>query len=223
MLARVRLTHNLARVAFAVVGVIAMTYQFTRLQGHPTFKPGNFFSFFTIQSNVLAATMLVLAALVRPAERSLVFDAVRGAVTFYIGITGAVFALLLSGLQEQLDTHNAFANFVVHYLIPVAVVADWVVDPPRRRLGLRIAFVWLVYPLAWFVYTLVRGSATGWYPYPFVDVSEHGYGGVLLRGVAFLAAFAAGAAAFAAIGDRRRSITGTAMPSATRPERAPGT
>jgi hypothetical protein len=219
----VRLVHNIARVAFAVVGVIAMTYQFTRLQGYPTFKPGNFFSFFTIQSNILAATMLVVAALVRPGERSVAFDAVRGAVTFYIGITGAVFALLLSGLQEQLDTHNAFANFVVHYLIPVVVVADWIIDPPRRRLGSRIALAWLLYPFAWFVYTLVRGSATGWYPYPFVDVSEHGYGGVLLRGVAFLAAFATGTAAFAAVSDRRRSVTEPSMPLATRAERARGT
>lgn len=212
---------NAMRVALAVVGVIGMTYQFTRLQPVPAFKPGNFFSFFTIQSNILAAAMLVLAALIRPEERSLAFDAVRGAVTFYIGITGAVFALLLSGLQEQLDTHNAFANFVVHYLIPVVVVLDWVVDPPRRRLGLKIALGWLVYPLAWFAYTLVRGSATGWYPYPFVDVSEHGYGGVLVRGLVFLVAFAIGAAAFAAIGDRRRSINGSAAPPVSQSGRVP--
>ena len=212
---------NVSRVSFAIVGVIGMTYQFTRLQPLPTFNPGNFFSFFTIQSNILAAAALVLAALIRPEERSIAFDAVRGAVTFYIGITGAVFALVLSGLQEQLDTHNAFANFVVHYLIPVVVVLDWLVDPPRRRLGLKIALAWLVYPLAWFVYTLVRGSATGWYPYPFVNVSEHGYGGVLVRGLVFLVAFTIGAAAFATIGDRRRSINGSAGPPGSQPGRVP--
>ncbi len=200
---RARLGHDLLRIAFAVTGVVAMTYQFTRLQGTPGFKPGNFFSFFTIQSNIMAAAMLVLTALVRRDERSQRFDAVRGAVTFYIAITGVVFALLLSGLQEQLDTHNAFANFVVHYLIPAVLVIDWIVDPPRHRLGLRTALIWLVYPLAWFAYTLIRGSAVGWYPYPFVDVSRHGYGGVLLQALVFSAAFAVGAAAFALLGDRR--------------------
>ena len=180
-----------------------MTYQFTRLQGTPSFKPGNFFSFFTIQSNIMAAAMLALAALVRRDERSQRFDALRGAVTFYIAITGVVFALLLSGLQEQLDTHNAFANFVVHYLIPAVLVLDWIIDPPRHRLGLRTALLWLIYPLAWFAYTLIRGSVVGWYPYPFVDVSRHGYGGVLLQALIFSAAFAAGAAAFALLGDRR--------------------
>jgi hypothetical protein len=180
-----------------VVGVVAMCYQFTRLQGVATFRPSNFFSFFTIQSNILAAAILVCASIVRRSERSYAFEAVRGAVTFYIAVTGVVFALLLSGLQEQLDTHNAFANFVVHYLIPAVVVVDWFWEPPRHRLGARVAAGWLAYPLAWFVYTLVRGGIVGWYPYPFVDVSQHGYGGVLVRGLVFLAAFAVGGLLFA--------------------------
>jgi hypothetical protein len=195
------LVHNVARVAFAVTGVVAMTYQFAQLNGNASFSSGNFFSFFTIQSNILAATMLVLTALVRPDERSRVFDALRGAVTFYITITGVVFALLLSGLQEDLDTHIAFVNFVVHYLTPVVLVVDWLIDPPRHRLGLRIALAWLAYPLAWFVYTLARGRSTDWYPYPFVDVTRHGYGGVLVRGVVFALAFAIGAVMFARLSD----------------------
>ena len=180
-----------------------MTYQFAKLNGLASFSPGNFFSFFTIQSNILAATMLVLTALVRRDERSRAFDAVRGAATFYITITFVVFALLLSGLQENLDTHIAFTNFVVHYLIPIVLLVDWFIDPPRHRLGLRIAFAWLAYPLAWFIYTLVRGSATHWYPYPFVDVSRHGYGGVLVRGLVFMFAFAIAAVIFALLSDRR--------------------
>ena len=197
------LVHNIVRIAFAATGVVAMTYQYAKLNGVASFSPGNFFSFFTIQSNILAATMLVLTALIRRDERSRLFDAMRGAATFYITITFVVFALLLSGLQEDLDTHIAFTNFVVHYLIPVALLVDWFIDPPRHRLGLKIASAWLVYPLAWFAYTLVRGSSTDWYPYPFVDVTRHGYGGVLARGLVFVLAFAAGAVIFAMLSDRR--------------------
>ena len=180
-----------------------MTYQFAKLNGSASFSPGNFFSFFTIQSNILASAVLVLTALIRRDERSRLFDAVRGAATFYIAITGVVFALLLSGLQEDLDTHIAFVNFVVHYLIPVVLVVDWIVDPPRHRLGPRIAAAWSAYPLAWFAYTLVRGASVDWYPYPFVDVARHGYDGVLARGVVFVLAFGIGAAAFAMLSDRR--------------------
>jgi hypothetical protein len=205
-----RLAHDLARVVFAATGILAMTYQYTRLQPVPTFRPANFFSFFTIQANILAATALVLAALIRRDERTRTFDAARGAATFYIAITGLVFALLLSGHQEQLDTHNAFANFVVHYLIPVVLVVDWLVDPPTHRLSMKVALAWLAYPFAWFVYTLIRGRSAHWYPYPFVDVSEHGTGRVLLNGVVFLVAFAAGAAAFARVTRRNRGSVGSA-------------
>jgi hypothetical protein len=78
-------------------------------------------------------------------------------------------------------------------------VIDWFLDPPRQRLGLKVAILWLAYPLLWFAYTLARGSVVHWYPYPFVDVSEHGYGRVLLNGVVFAVAFAAGAIAFTRI------------------------
>jgi hypothetical protein len=193
-----------ARVAFAVLCAVAITYQLARLQGHSSFRgAGNFFSFFTIQSNIIAATVLVLTALMRPRERSLGFEAIRGAATFYITITGVVFAALLSGLQEQLDTHNEFVNSTVHYVIPAAALIDWLIDPPRQRLGLKVALAWLSYPLLWFAYTLIRGSVVNWYPYPFVDVSQHGYSGVLLNGVIFAAAFGTGALAFARVTRRR--------------------
>jgi hypothetical protein len=122
----------------------------------------------------MAAIVLVSTALVRPGGRSLGFEAVRGAATFYITITGVVFAALLSGLQEQLDTHDELVNSALHYVIPAVALIDWILDPPRQRLGLKLAFAWLAYPLLWFGYTLIRGAIVHWYPYPFVDVSQTG-------------------------------------------------
>ncbi len=201
------------RVAFAATAVVAITYQFSALDHVlPSFSHGNFFSFFTIQSNILAAALLIAAAVVRRASRTLAFDILRGAATLYIAITGVVFALLLAGLQEELDTHIGWVDLVVHKLIPAALVADWLIDPPRHRISLRAAVTWLAYPLAWFGYTLVRGVDTGWYPYPFVDVDRIGYGGVLWRSAIMLVAFAAGAVLIALIGNARRSRL-TASPS----------
>ncbi len=196
--------HTFARLGFAAAGVVAITYQFASLrQGLPTFSPGNFSSFFTIQTNLLAIAMLALVVAVRPAERTALFDAVRGAVTLYITITGVVFALLLSGLQESLDTHIAWVDFTVHKLIPLVLVVDWFLDPPRHRLLLRIAGLWLLYPFAYLVYTLIRGASVDWYPYPFLDVSQHGYGGVLLNSVGMLVGMVAVAVGFVLVGNRR--------------------
>ena len=149
--------------------------------------------------------MLVLTALIRRDERSQLFDALRGAATFYIPITCVVFALLLSGLQEDLDTHIAFIELRRPLPDPDCSPVRLVHRPAASPTGTRIAVAWLAYPLAWFVYTLVRGRARDWYPYPFVDVTQHGYGGVLARGVIFVLAFAIGAAGFAMLSDRRSS------------------
>jgi hypothetical protein len=75
---------NVARLGFAALGVAAISYQAAALNTGHTFYPGNFFSFFTIQANILAATLLALTAIVPQSERTALFDAVRGAVTLYM-------------------------------------------------------------------------------------------------------------------------------------------
>lgn len=206
---------NIARLGFATTAVVAMSYQYAASSDRPGFDSANFFSFFTIQSNILAAAALALAALVRSEERTRVFDVLRGATTLYIAITGVVFALLLAGLQESLQTPSPWVNFVLHKLIPVVVVADWLVDPPRHRLPLRVAVAWLAYPAAWLVYTLVRGTSTDWYPYPFVDVSELGYDGVFLRCAFLLVGFTAAALAFVLVGNLRARPPARLAPTAS--------
>jgi hypothetical protein len=194
---------NVARLAFATTAIVAMTYQFAVLNVNPDYAKGNFWSFFTIQSNIMAVAALFLLVAVPRARRTAVFDGARGAAVLSIAITGVVFALLLSGMQEDLQTATSWVDVVVHKLMPVVVLADWLIDPPRHRLPWWTVLAWLAYPFAWLVYTLVRGEIVDWYPYPFVDVSELGYGGVLARSVGLTVAFAAAAALLLWLGNRR--------------------
>jgi hypothetical protein len=193
---------NLARLGFASAAIAAIAYQFAR-SAETDFLKANFLSFFTIQSNILAVVALFLLVVVPRERRTPLFDGARTAAVLYMAITGVVFALLLAGLQEDLQTSASWVNFVVHKLMPVVLVADWLVDPPRHRLPGWTVLAWLTYPLAWFAYTLARGAGVDWYPYPFVDVSEHGYGGVLGSAVVLAACFAAGGAAFLWASNRR--------------------
>ena len=194
---------NVARVAFASTAIIAMTYQFATLNVRPDYAKGNFFSFFTIQSNIIAVTALFALVLVPRARRNALFDGARSAAVLYMAITGVVFAVLLAGLQEDLQTTIPWVDFVVHKLMPVVLVADWLADPPRNRLPRWTVLAWLSYPLAWFGYTLARGEVVDWYPYPFVDVSRIGYDGVLGRSVVLAIGFAAAGAALLWLGNRR--------------------
>jgi hypothetical protein len=60
----------------------------------------------------------------------------------------------------------------------------------------------LVYPVAWLSYTLVVGAASGWYPYPFVDVPEQGAAAVAVACVGVTALILA-VSALVWLGDRR--------------------
>jgi hypothetical protein len=194
---------NLARLVFGTTAIVAMAYQFAELNVDPGFAKGNFFSFFTIQSNILAVAALFLLVAVPRDRRTALFDGARSAAVLYIGITGVVFALLLSGHQEDVQTATSWVDFVVHKLIPVVLFLDWIVDPPRYRLPSWTVVAWLAYPAAWFAYTLVRGEIVDWYPYPFVDVSNLGYGGVLARAAGLTVAFALAASGLLWLGNRR--------------------
>lgn len=101
-----------------------------------------------------------------------------------MSVTGVVFAVLLSG--TNVDTAIPWVNSVVHELMPMVVVADWLLDPPQTRLTLRQGALWLAYPLAWIVYELIRGSITGKYHYPFLNPVNGGYGSVAFYCVAVL-------------------------------------
>ena len=51
---------------------------------------------------------------------------------------------------------------------------------PRPRVTGREVLYGLLYPLVWLAYTLVIGAASGWYPYPFLEVPEQGVAAVTL-------------------------------------------
>ncbi|CAN5356863.1 Pr6Pr family membrane protein [soil metagenome] len=166
---------TIVRLAFSLLILVAIGVQFNERLDVPGFRPANFFSFFTIQSNVLAAAMLLYSA-VRAARPDALprRDILRGAVTLYLLITGIVYGVLLSGYQDALQTTIPWVDTVLHRIIPLVIVADWLLDPPVARLRWRFVRWWLAYPVAYVVYSLIRGPIVDWYPYPFLDPGESG-------------------------------------------------
>jgi len=178
---------TVVRAASVVLVLAAIVAQALELANAGVFDPTRFFAFFTIQSNVigLAAFAWLLASRGRPRSRAL--ELFRGAAAGYLTVTFFVVIFLLSGVDVQLQL--PWVDFVLHKLFPVIVVVDWLVDPPTTRLAYRDALLWLVYPLVWVGLTLVRGAADGWYPYPFLDPANGGYGAVAVTSVAVTVGF----------------------------------
>jgi hypothetical protein len=140
----------------------------------------NFFSFFTVQSNILAAGLLVAAGvygLTGKAVKQIPY--IRGALTLFMTMTGIIYILLLSGNEVSLQTTIPAVNIILHYVMPIAVLLDWLVFPPQKRLAFKTALLWLAYPLFYLVYSLIRGAITNWYPYPFIDPVNSGWVNVI--------------------------------------------
>ena len=95
--------------------------------------------------------------------------------------------------------------------MPCAVALDWLLVPPTVRLELRQLYRLLVLPLSYLAYTLVRGGATGWYPYPFLNPQRvAGYGGVAAYAACITALFLFVGWTVLVVGNRRRTGGGVA-------------
>ena len=176
------------RAVFGLLVLAAIGTQLVDLSGRGVLDPLHYFSYFTIDSNLLAAAVFLILA-VRRGERSAAFENVRGLAVICMTITGVVFSVLLSG--TNVDTAIPWVNDVVHSVMPIVVAVDWLLDPPRTRLTYRQGLTWVAYPAIWLTYTLIKGPIAGKYPYPFLDPANGGYGTVAIYIVAILAVMAA--------------------------------
>jgi hypothetical protein len=187
-------TLRLAMVVLVVVGIVAT---FLDTASRATINPFNFFGFFTMQSNIITAVVLFLAALAtfmgRPEMRLLMF--VRACATTYIVIVGIFYNLLLAGLEGGVSLE--WANWVLHVAFPIYAALDWILFADRTALAWKRLWVVLIYPVVWIIVVIVRGGTDGWVPYPFLDPAT-GYGSVAIYSVViFIATIIVGALAFA--------------------------
>ncbi len=168
------------KIFFGLLGFSALVSEIAVLAERGKFEPTNFFSFFTVQTNSLVCLVFLLSALLTTPKPPRWLSTLRAAATVYILIVGIGFAALLSGLEGVALTAVPWDNIVLHYIIPVAVLLDYLFDRPTLAAGLGRKLWWLLFPIIYAAYSLIRGAATGWYPYPFLNPSANGYASLVL-------------------------------------------
>ncbi|WP_439591222.1 Pr6Pr family membrane protein [Microbacterium sp.] len=198
------LTWSVLRIVMALVIVAAVVAQLVESLSRAERNgqdiatvASNFFSFFTILSNVLAAVVLVIAAAWCLTRGRAFSSEPRGiaialaSVTTYMIITGIVYNILLRGVQLYPGTEPIpWSNEVMHLIGPIFLLLDLFLAPKRRGLAWSTVGIIAIFPIVWVVYTLIRANlvtnpATGdpwWYPYPFLNPNnfDNGYGTVVL-------------------------------------------
>lgn len=147
-----------------------------------------FFSYFTILTNILVAVYFTLYLLKRKPQQEAWFTNPKAAtaITVYIIIVGLVYNVILRPLWDP-QGWQLIADELLHSFIPLFFLVYWFLFVQRRNLQWKDAFLWLLYPFIYLVFVLSRGAITGLYPYPFIDVNVLGYNRVLLNcGILFL-------------------------------------
>lgn len=142
-----------------------------------------FFSYFTVLTNIIVA--ICFTAIFMSGKGNLTRFFLRTdtqtAITVYIIMVGAVYNLILrfiwspQGLQKLVDE-------LLHSVIPLLFILYWLIFVRKSTLQYKDAFRWLLYPLCYTVFIAIRGAISGFYPYPFVNVSEIGFPRALLNG-----------------------------------------
>lgn len=178
-----------ARLFFGLLALIAIGRQLAIHvdEGHSVV---NFFSYFTNLSNIFAAVVLLRGAfsLIQDRDPTMREDIIRGVSVVCMALVGIVFSVLLR--DEDLGSLLPWVNAVLHYIMPVVIVLEWLYQPLKTKISLRQAAYWLVFPFLYVVYSIIRGAIVGWYAYPFFNPAQSGgAGGVALYCLAIFVVF----------------------------------
>ena len=207
-----------AAVVAAVIGQLVTSIGFWTDKGVTNVGSNvvNFLSFFTIESNILSAVVLLIGAslLVGRQEDPRWFLVARLCVVTYMVTTGVVYNLLLRGIELPQGSTLGWSNEIMHVVVPIYLLVDWILAPGRRPVRWRAIWIVVIFPFVWSVYTLVRGplvidqvyGTDFWYPYPFMNpnVQPNGYASVAVYMLLITAVIAlAGLGAIAASRTKR--------------------
>lgn len=174
-------THRASRLALASLLTVSLIAQLFIGMSRADLTIANFFSFFTVLSNVLAVAMLVMLAGRPHLRASHGFALFRGGVTVYMTVTGLVYAVLLAPTGVDVGLTEPWVNWSLHIVGPLALALDWILYPSEPDLPQSALLMWLGFPAAYLAYSISRGALIDWYPYPFLDPSRtDGYGGVAM-------------------------------------------
>ncbi|MFV8392546.1 Pr6Pr family membrane protein [Flavobacterium sp. LB2P6] len=167
-----------------------------------------FFSFFTIQTNILVAICFSFLWLKPKSKWGLFFSKPKNttAITLYITIVGLVYNAILRFLWAPMG-YQKIADELLHLVVPILVLAYWILFVPKKTLEFKNIFPWLIFPSVYLVYTLIRGAFFSFYPYPFVDVILLGYNKVLLNSFFMVLAFLFFGTLFIGIGKIKKAHT----------------
>jgi hypothetical protein len=197
------------RLAAGLALLTTIVIQITERVVNNAFDPWEYFSYFTIESSLINIVVFVVGGFMalRLATDTTLYTTIRMSALTYAVVTAGVYNLLLRGLPYSGTFEGLqWPNEVIHVWVPILLLLDWLFSPGRPALPWKSLRFVVVFPVAWLLYTLMRGAASGGeiYPYPFLDPAGAGWGSVVAY-IVGLTAFLVGIGALAVALGRLRA------------------
>ena len=177
----------------ALIGSVA--WQVTDRLANNNFRPGEYFAYFSIVTAIVAGLLLVVTGfgLIRSREDSKKSEIARLSLTVAMIVVGVVYHLLLAdapGDERDGDyVWPVLPNEIIHTYGPILIVIDYLLSHKAFRPKLRAALWVAVFPLTWLVFSVIRGLATNWWPYWFINPNEEGGVPEMLTYIAAITSF----------------------------------
>ncbi len=149
-----------------------------------------FLSFFTILANIFVAISLTVVtvdlntSICRFCRRA---DTIT-AINVYIIVVAVIYNIILRPLWNP-DGLQKLVNEMLHSVIPALYFLFWILFVPKKGFTWLHSLPWLIFPLVYTVFIVLRGNYTGYYPYPFINVAAIGYPQAVANGVWILLFF----------------------------------
>ena len=145
--------------------------------------------YYTMHSNFICLIYALWLLLRKDGKRE--NPSVKGAVVVCILITGIVYHFLLNGAMEagvgavgEVTRMDLVANALVHYVVPLMTLLDYLLFTPKGFMSRTAPALWLFIPIAYVAFAMIRPgfsktmfngfSGKSRYPYPFLDVDLYG-------------------------------------------------
>jgi hypothetical protein len=124
-----------------------------------------YFSYFTILSNIFVA-LYSTYVLLKPGSRWGKYFSrpnVVAAITVYITVVGITYNTILRNLWNPQGLEMV-GDELTHLIVPLLFLLYWLIFLPKGELKWKNVFPWLIYPLVYFVWVIIFGALSGFYP-----------------------------------------------------------
>lgn len=139
-----------------------------------------YFSYMTIWTNILVTLSFAVPLIAKNSKlgKFLSSPFMETGTMLFITFVGIAYHFLLANIWSPTGLQKV-ADVSLHYVVAILYIIYWIFFIKKGGQQYSNSVKWMLYPLVYCIYALIRGAIVHEYPYHFIDVTALGYGTVI--------------------------------------------